>query len=80
VRDAVPSEARDASLTLGRTDGVARQDKEGLLDRTKGGLLGRTKEGLLGRSDEVKRDFDSKGRFSSTAENVFQQRRIEEPT
>ena len=37
VRDAVPSEARDASLTLGRTKKDARQDKvEGLLVRTDG--------------------------------------------
>jgi hypothetical protein len=78
--DAVPSEARDASLTLGRT-------KEGLLGRTKRRgnevrdawlALGRTKEGLLGRTEGVKSDFDSKGRFSLTAENVFQQHRIGE--
>jgi hypothetical protein len=32
----------------------------------------------LGRTERGKRDCDSKGRFSSTAENVFQQHRIGE--
>jgi hypothetical protein len=36
MRNAVPSEARDASLTLGRT-------KEGLIGRTIKRTLGRTK-------------------------------------
>jgi len=50
-RNAVPSEARDASLTLGKTkEGLLGKTKEGLLGKTKEGLLGKTKEGLLGRT------------------------------
>jgi len=51
--DAVPSEVRDASLTLGKTkEGLLGKTKEGLIGRTKEGLLGKTKEGLLGTTKE----------------------------
>jgi hypothetical protein len=64
VKDAVPSEVKDASLTLGRTKNGgsagqkmgARQDKKWGLGRTKNGArqdkkwgLGKTKEGLIGK-------------------------------
>ena len=49
----------------------ARQDNEGG-NEVRGASL------MLGITDGVKRDCDSKGRFSSTAENVFQQHRLGE--
>jgi hypothetical protein len=74
-------EVRDASLMLGRTTRGGNEVRDARL------ALGRTKRGgnevrdaslTLGRTDGVERDCDSKGRFSSTAEKVFQQHRIGE--
>ena len=56
---------------------VARQDKKRMLGRTSR-TLGKTQEGLFGRTGGGKRDCDSKGCFSSTAEKVFQQHRKED--
>jgi hypothetical protein len=77
--DAVPSEARDASLrSAGQMGLLGMTKRRGNEVRDAWLALGRTKEGLLGRTEGVKSDFDSKGRFSLTAENVFQQHRIGE--
>jgi len=79
---------RDASIMLGRTKergkrsegclAYARQDKRRRLGMTIKRSLGKTRKGCSAGQMGSKGIADSKGRFSSTAENVFQQHRIGE--